>query len=159
MNTDKAMVTDARISLIASKIGGGSTFSEDDRLEMASTIFAALTLERGEAEPVAVKPLEWVEGPQGHYTDYAQSLLGQWSTWEISGHAYYRAPEMHCGKLSGSSLEDAKAAAQSDYETRILSTLSKRGEAEETPAKMQSDAILELLDHPSPVQHLVGPDR
>lgn len=35
----------------------------------------------------------------------------------------------------------------------------ERGEAEETPAKMQSDAILELLGHPPPVQRMTEIDR
>lgn len=72
---------------------------------------------------VRVKPLEWAEGPAGHYTKYAESLLGQWAAWEIQGHAYYRAPDMNAGKLAGISERDAIAAAQADYERRILSSL------------------------------------
>lgn len=74
-------------------------------------------------DTVRVKPLDWREGPEGHHTDYAQSLLGEWATWEIQGRAYYRSPEMSAGKLAGETLEEAKTAAQFDYDNLIRSCL------------------------------------
>lgn len=129
MTKDKAMVTDAMVEafVLTSSIAPGDNV---DRIKAG--LSEALTLERGEAEPVAVKPLRW-KGPDasGEY----HSLDGLWGYiiragngngfWLTEVGGYFR------------SVEGAQYAAQYDYETRILSTLSKRGEAEETPAAVQ----------------------
>lgn len=134
MTKDKAMVTDAMVEafVLTSSIAPGDNV---DRIKAG--LSAALTLERGEAEPVAVKPLRW-KGPDasGEY----HSLDGLWGYiiragngngfWLTEVGGYFR------------SVEGAQYAAQYDYETRILSTLSKRGEAEETPAPSDVYAIL-----------------
>lgn len=99
-----------------------------DPASVREDIVSALMAERkaalSAAEPsVAVKALEWEEGPAGSYMEVCESILGTYRVWEING--------MSCvslgggpGRTCGSTLYDAKAAAQSDYEARIRSALS-----------------------------------
>jgi hypothetical protein len=85
------------------------------------------------AEP-AVKPLEWRAGIAGSYTVIADTVLGQYSAWHIETNGFWRTPGGRFGKLCGSTLEAAKAAAQSDYEQRIRSALVDPQPARETEA-------------------------
>ncbi|HEY8359484.1 MAG TPA: hypothetical protein VIL30_18695 [Ramlibacter sp.] len=88
-----------------------------------------------------VKALEWVDGPRGHYTEYAESPVGQWAVWEIQGSAYYRAPDETAGKRVGETKDEAKAAAQTDFNARILSCLAAPEPIAETVAIPMVDAL------------------
>lgn len=80
------------------------------------------------APAVAVKPLEW-EAHQDYCSteEKAETVLGTWTVWTAKGDAYYRGPNDSAGTCipgaSGCKVK-AKAAAQDDYERRILSALT-----------------------------------
>lgn len=101
--------------------------SQEYSFRLADAAMRALTAaapasERGEA--VVVKPLEWGPGyTSGSETFYAKTILGMWSVWEI-GNGYFRGPTDHGGTPVPGGIEAAKAAAQADYEARILSALA-----------------------------------
>lgn len=76
------------------------------------------------APSVAVKALEWVEGDPGTYTEIAESPFGHYSVWEINGTACWSPWKQGYGSIAEGGLAGAKAAAQADYEARILSALS-----------------------------------
>lgn len=75
-------------------------------------------------EPVAVKPLEWVDGAPGTYTEIAASPFGYYSVWEINGTGCWAPWKQGSGTIAEGGLAGAKAAAQADYETRIRSALA-----------------------------------
>ncbi|MGF6157819.1 hypothetical protein M2267_003078 [Ensifer sp. KUDG1] len=75
-----------------------------------------------------VKALEWVEGAPGTYTEIAESPFGHYSVWEINGTACWSPWKAGSGSIVDGGLAGAKAAAQSDYQTRILSALDAGGE-------------------------------
>lgn len=83
---------------------------------------------------IAVKPLEWrdneAQSPVGHYR--VQRLDDKW---EPLRNGYYMLPK-HGGVVKAfDTFDQAKAAAQADYESRILSALTPHGEeAAATPA-------------------------
>lgn len=62
-----------------------------------------------------IKPLEWNSPDQCSW--YADSVIGTYTVWN----GYFRPPNAKAGTPAGSSIDDAKAAAQADYEQRILS--------------------------------------
>jgi hypothetical protein len=68
-----------------------------------------------ELPAVKVKPLVWELREDGA-TYHAQSIVGRWAYWE--GH--YLPPEGH----GGIKADDPAAAAQADYERRIISALT-----------------------------------
>ncbi|QHJ81417.1 MAG: hypothetical protein [Bacteriophage sp.] len=76
------------------------------------------------APSVAVKALKWVEGAPGTYTEIAESPFGHYSVWEINGTACWSPWKQGYGSIVEGGLAGARAAAQSDYEARILSALS-----------------------------------
>lgn len=73
-----------------------------------------------------VRPLEWVQPRQFEETSQADTPFGRWVVWEI-GDGYMKAPEAHCGRRVGTNLEAAKAAAQADFASRVLSCLVSPG--------------------------------
>lgn len=73
---------------------------------------------------VTVKPLEWYQPREHDPTLHADSLLGRWAVWDFDGKdAHYCPPRAQSGLAVGGDIEAAKAAAQSDFETRIRSAL------------------------------------
>ncbi|MDH2091075.1 hypothetical protein N5K21_20290 [Rhizobium pusense] len=89
-----------------------------------SDIEAALSAAEPQPAPsVAMKALEWKEGPDGSYMEVSESILGTYRVWEINGMSCVSL-EGGPGRICGATIPDAKAAAQSDYEARILSALS-----------------------------------
>lgn len=76
------------------------------------------------AEPIEatikIRALEWNQ----HRTStwYAESIIGAYGVWE--GH--YQPPGGYGGITAGSTVEEAKAAAQADYERRIVSAFATR---------------------------------
>ncbi|QDP61551.1 MAG: hypothetical protein Tp138OMZ00d2C19078261_12 [Prokaryotic dsDNA virus sp.] len=94
------------------------------------------------AERVTVRPLEWShkpEDPQG-YT---------WSARKPFGSRYYlhERDGLHSWRGDYVSLSDAKAAAQADYERRILSALSDAPPRQVTPQEAAKVLLAEWGDH------------
>lgn len=73
-----------------------------------------------------VKPLAWRCHRDPKDTSEARTQIGSWTVWEIDGDAYCHGPNDTCGRPISGGLEGAKAAAQADYERRILSALEGR---------------------------------
>jgi len=77
------------------------------------------------AQPVAIKPLEWVKSKNsdvGHW-HADTSAFECYEVWaELDGKSRWYAPYMNAG-VTVENLEAAKAAAQADYEARIRSAL------------------------------------
>jgi hypothetical protein len=71
-----------------------------------------------------IKPLEWEEGAPGTYKQIAESPFGHYSVWEINGTACWSPWKSGSGAIVDGGLVEAKAAAQADYEQRIMSALS-----------------------------------
>lgn len=72
---------------------------------------------------VRVKPLEWVEGAPGTYMEIADSPFGYYSVWEINGTGWWSPWKQGSGSIVEGGIIGAKAAAQADFEQRILSAL------------------------------------
>lgn len=71
-----------------------------------------------------VKPLVWEEGgdPKEQFFQ-AITDVGAWIVWEVHGYVYGHWPfDINC-KTCYVSIEEAKSAAQADYERRILAAL------------------------------------
>lgn len=75
-----------------------------------------------------IKPLEWVDGAPGSYTEIAESPFGHYSVWEINGTACWSPWKAGSGSIVDGGIEGAKAAAQADFESRILSALITEGQ-------------------------------
>ncbi len=69
-----------------------------------------------------VKALEWRSPTRFSHMWLADSLFGEYRAWEIDDGFWWREP-MHGGAIVKGGLEAAKAAAQADYEARVLSAL------------------------------------
>lgn len=120
-----------------------------------------LTTKAAEIRAGLVKPLEWdLSGMDRGYPAKAESIFGTYSAWEIDD-SYWKAPEAHCGRRASVGLQSALDAAQSDYESRILSALDLSGieqqaaelaEAREESARRlacmdrRADRVIELTD-------------
>lgn len=87
-----------------------------------------------------VKPLVWKYYRDPKEASEARTQIGNWAIWEINGVAYCYGPDDICGKLCGDSIDDAKAAAQADYESRILSALNIRS-ASDVAAEARAGVI------------------
>ena len=97
------------------------------------TFMPAITAyEAAKGVGVGVKPLEWITD-EFRSMECAASILGTYSVWEISGTGCYLRPDARAGVLVGTTIEDAKAAAQADHDTRVLSALT-------SPASGERDA-------------------
>lgn len=73
---------------------------------------------------IKVRPLKWEQiGPQFPYT--AKSIVGRYQVWDFDGKdAHFSAPGDDFGKsCGGGDIDAGKAAAQADYEARILSAI------------------------------------
>jgi hypothetical protein len=97
---------------------------------------------------VKIKPLEWVPSAEvsGHYS--AEFLLDcYYQAWPSNGVAYYDSPFLAAGEKY-KNIEEAKLAAQTDYERRIRSALvdapaditALRKERDEARAKALEEA-------------------
>lgn len=70
---------------------------------------------------VEVKPLEWsLDALTGRY--WANTAIGRYHAWDVIGHAYF---SLNDGSPVRAGMDDrtAKAAAQADFKSRILSAL------------------------------------
>lgn len=93
------------------------------------TIVSALRLAAQSPEPVTVKPLVWVDHRPDSFPEpawSAQTPFGFYNIEEVSASdcpAYVVRLHAHRFVADKDSLDDAKAAAQADYEARIRSAL------------------------------------
>ena len=93
----------------------------------------AYTPEAGLAQPCAsVKPLEWMYPEHHKDFEYVETVVGRYQVRETfyEGKGYLSLPKEHGYHKAGNTLEEAKSAAQADYERRITEALSIRTEAE-----------------------------
>ena len=118
---------------------------------MQRVLTAALDTGKVEGVAVKVKPLRWEEGEGDRLRarigdrEYLLNLTSDGETWAGSTRVYSEC-NLTWGNIQNCSfvtLEEAKAAAQADYERRILSTLSAPVEQQEPVAT------------PAPVPHVV----
>jgi hypothetical protein len=82
---------------------------------------------------VEVKPLEWTQGGPGYTYQFAAStVVGVYEIWSYDGlwTVYLEQKKLDVGLPASS---DAKAAAQADYEQRILSALRSPPERRDAP--------------------------
>lgn len=93
-----------------------------------------------EARGVRVKPLVWRFHRDPKDTSEARTQIGSWTVWEINGAAYCHGPNDTCGKPCEGGINGAKAAAQADYERRILAAL------EPAPVTVGADAREGIVD-------------
>lgn len=105
------------------------------------------------AQPVAVKPLEWDCSPEWRPGE----LVGEWFVYSIAGHyriwhddtvnptvwrvSYPVGSEQPYEGTEHETLDAAKAAAQADYDARILSALEVGIPATLTPAPASSEPV------------------
>lgn len=80
---------------------------------------------------VKVKALEWDRSSVDGLIEYADSLLGEYQVWAIGDTGYFYRQSFATGQPAGENIEAAKAAAQADYERRILSALTTEPAAPE----------------------------
>lgn len=86
-----------------------------------------------------VKPLEWqLDGS----TWYAKSIIGEYAVWA----GYYRPPRGNGGILSGSTVDEAKAAAQAHYAASILSALDPVFLARMEKLEAENATLLRLVE-------------
>lgn len=99
-----------------------------DRLSLTTKLASAPATASGGVDAVAVKPLEWSIGVEPNMW-FGDGLFG--ARWQIVNHVHFgpanfeaRFDDEDSGALAWcSTLDEAKAAAQADYETRIRSAL------------------------------------
>lgn len=71
-----------------------------------------------------VKALVWEMGStNGDVTYFVDTVVGRYAAWEAYGRGRVIVPGAISFREEGSTAEDAKAAAQADFEARILSVL------------------------------------
>lgn len=116
------------------------------------------TAQPAEAGRVSVKPLEWVERDDIQGLFNAESTIGWWyNVQAIDGGFRYEGgpPAVPAAPQMFPSLEAAKAAAQADYEQRILAALAPAPAApvkgavtveEAAQVVMQSDELTETIE-------------
>jgi hypothetical protein len=104
---------------------------------------AALSAAPVAQEPVAIKLLEWRDrGPAVHPQWEAVSVVGSYFIATIKGGQFNWWTTALRGKIEQHSLNDAKDAAQADYEKRIRSALSN---PPATPAGVGADEIARII--------------
>lgn len=103
------------------------TKAYEERIAIEKSQAQAAARELEEARAAKVKPLVWIEAPNGRLD--AQSMVGVYSIFEFAGSYVHLA--LHSERAvhltvpyHHKRIEEAKAAAQADYESRILSALS-----------------------------------
>jgi hypothetical protein len=92
------------------------------------------------------KPLTWAEHYEGSdfrggSTDLARSILGTYQVW---GDGFWSNFHMQIDGLAGN-IDEAKAAAQADYNARILSALTPSPVPTTIPAETLEEAIEESI--------------
>lgn len=93
-----------------------------------------------ETVKLAVKPLEWKHEDSA---DFALSILGTYFITSGRPDGRYRLATAYSNGALFDSVDEAKAAAQADYERRILSAIAPAG-GEVEPVGWETDAEWEL---------------
>lgn len=99
---------------------------------LRAALTAALAVQ--DTEPVRVKPLEWTAHP--YLARYeARSAIGLYLIEQTTREVYLNGPrdDEDANQKSFVSVEEAKAAAQSDYEARIRSAIEPQPEPVDLP--------------------------
>lgn len=145
------MTTDTKAAVAAVLMQAADAFAEDDNLShriccngqdcgcqgataadyvqhqlralIPAPAMAALEAERAEARKV--KPLVWEESLKGRWIGAPAVKLGDLAFWVFQVHDGYMRHVIGQGRVVYRTIEAAKAAAQADYEARILSALDK----------------------------------
>jgi len=87
-----------------------------------------------ELKPFSVKKLVWVDRGEGVHPSYiAHSPVGVYAIARTKGGLFEWWTAALRGKLEVHSLAEAKAAAQADYERRIVSAIDRRSPQKERP--------------------------
>jgi hypothetical protein len=74
--------------------------------------------------PPKVRPLAWlVDKPGPHETHHVKTVLGKYAAWVSGGKAYVAVPHAFERRVVGTTIQEALAAAQADYEAMILGAL------------------------------------
>jgi len=141
MSTDKAMVTDALTRPI---IGIENRTAQEAFDIMCDRIRRSAALAQAE-QTVAAKPLEWIAPWPDEATDTRRSAVSLGLAYfvdEVDDHWEATLYYWGCGASISlgiyGTLDDVKAAAQSDYERRIRSALSAAlSEAEQQPVAVK----------------------
>lgn len=91
-----------------------------------------------------VRGLAW-EADDHRSMHCAGSALGVYCAWEITGTGVWARPDAPSGTLCGTTLDHAKAAAQADYEQRILSALNPDFLSELDTARAEIERLRERI--------------
>lgn len=98
---------------------GTAFFSETQMRAYARKALKELCAQGG----VSVRPLQWQQ-TDPHFPWAAQSLIGRYTAWDFDGKdGHWMRPGDVAGVRVKGGLEEAKAAAEADYRTRVLSAL------------------------------------
>jgi hypothetical protein len=141
--------------------GLGGAYIDLGHCRRAAEALAALTALQEQPAPVGVKPLEWSIDRKRHFA-YAP-FGGRYTIVEYAGMSEPFMLERHgfCSAVTKfyPSLVEAKAAAQADYDRRIISALQPspaREEAEALVKRLAAYAIHAEYDSPSDVPEFCG---
>lgn len=120
--------TERAIAIIEARLPLYTDIGQINALRECISSIRSAALSAGQAQPVAIKPLEWKyldSPPVGE--EYASNPIG---TYFIQLFGFGKYPLSQFGNERGvyPTLDEAKAAAQSDYETRIRAALVGVGE-------------------------------
>jgi hypothetical protein len=97
-------------------------------------------------EVVAVKPLEWEKITWERYPKFkAVTPTGDYWVWELAGIGYWSQHSLIGREVHGT-IDDAKAAAQSDYEARIRSALVVEPAAPTASVGAMREALEQALE-------------
>jgi hypothetical protein len=95
-------------------------------------------------QPVVVKPLKWDRQNADGTIRIASALPGEYWAWEFAGTGYWAWGSMP-GKEVPGGLAGAQAAAEADYERRILSTLVHPPAKREARANVDASILRERI--------------
>ena len=119
-------MTDEEIMKLAiSAYNEAADAPHDDTGKPYDIIAAAIRYGAAQAEPVAIKPLEWEKNFRSEFLSYADTILGRYRVWshhDANGDWYCVGPDEQ--PTTHPSEQCAKAAVQADYEARIRSALT-----------------------------------
>lgn len=120
----------------------GYSDSEDEAIEAWNRRAPQPAPQLAERGWVAVKALEWTRYNADRTIHIATALPGEYWAWELAGFGYWSWGTLSGREVPGG-LAEAKAAAQADYERRILAALvpSERRQVTAAMVRQIADAV------------------